>query len=32
MKYWNPNKESLKNIITFFKVNSRAFFFHEGIT
>ena len=32
MKYWNSNRESLKNIVTFLKVNSRAFFFHEGIT
>ena len=32
MKYWNSNRKSLKNIITFLKVNPEAFFLYEGIT
>lgn len=31
-KYWNPNKESLKNFISFLKFNLEAFFFYEEIT
>jgi len=31
-KYWNHNRDSLKNFVTFLKFNPGAFSFHEGIT
>jgi len=31
-KYWNPNRESLKNFVAFLESNPGAFSFHQGIT